>query len=433
LLVTMSPNDLLPEGTKCQKCGSKNFTKETDILDVWFDSGASHIAVLEKRNYLSSPADLYLEGSDQHRGWFQLSLIPSIATRGAAPFKTVLTHGFVVDSSGKKMSKSEGNVVSPQEIITKYGADILRLWTAYEDYRNDVSIGKNIIDRLVEAYKKIRNTLRFLLSNLSDFNYASDKIDYPNLLNIDKWILAELYDLTQKINSAYDEYRYHSIYHSIYSFCIKELSSFYLDILKERLYLSGPNSAERRAAQTVLFEILKTLTHLLAPILSYTAEETAKFYPDIINGKNSIFLSEWPDLDKQYNDEEILKNWKNIINFREDITKAQEIVRNTKGINQSLESRIKVYVKSEKSYDSFILLKDEIRSALICAELEINLYNEDSVVEYDYDGQFSAVKIEKLDHKKCTRCWKSKPDTDSITDYPGLCGICANTIKKYYK
>nr|HPG31531.1 class I tRNA ligase family protein [bacterium] len=383
---TMKPNDLLPEGAKCSKCGGKNFTKETDILDVWFDSGASHIAVLEKRDYLSSPADLYLEGSDQHRGWFQLSLIPSIATRNRAPFKTVLTHGFVVDGNGKKMSKSEGNVIAPQEIISKYGADILRLWTAYEDYRNDVSIGKNIVDRLVEAYKKIRNTLRFLLSNLNDFNFQKDKIEYSKLADIDKWMLAELFELSNKINLAYEEFRFHSIYHLIYGFCIKELSSFYLDVLKERLYLSGPDSLQRRSAQTVLFEILRALTHFIAPILSYTAEETAKFYPDITDNKDSIFLSQWPVLDKQFDNSEVINNWKEIINFREDATKAQEIARNSKSINQSLESKIIVYIKSEKNFNLFSKLKDEIRAALICSELEINLFDEDSKIDYDYDG-----------------------------------------------
>ncbi|HPP86430.1 MAG TPA: isoleucine--tRNA ligase, partial [bacterium] len=249
---TMTASELLPPDTKCEKCGSAEFEKETDILDVWFDSGASHIAVLEKREYLSSPADLYLEGSDQHRGWFQLSLIPSYATRGRAPFKSVLTHGFVVDESGKKMSKSEGNVVSPQDIINKYGSDILRLWTSYEDYRNDVSIGGDIINRIVESYKKIRNTMRFLISNLYDFNRQNDYVEYDKLLEMDKWTLAKLYELNEKITSAYNEFKFHTIYHSIYNFCIKELSSFYLDILKERLYLSGSSSIERRAAQTVL-------------------------------------------------------------------------------------------------------------------------------------------------------------------------------------
>ena len=429
---TLEPSELLPPETKCKKCGSSIFKKETDILDVWFDSGASHIAVLEKRDYLKSPADLYLEGSDQHRGWFQLSLIPSLATRGRAPFKTVLTHGFVVDEQGRKMSKSLGNVIAPQEIISKFGADILRLWTAYEDYKNDVSIGGDIVNRLVEAYKKIRNTMRFLIINIGDFSNKTDYVQYENMNEIDKWMLAKLNDLSDKVTIAYDEFRFYSIYHAIYNFCVKELSSFYLDIVKERLYLSGAPSQSRRAAQTVIYELLKNITRLIAPILSFTSEEICKFCPDIIENKDSVFLNEWTKLDDKFKNQDILDKWEQIIKIKDDVAKALEVSRQTKGISQSLETKITVYYKHSDFYDYFSENCDELRAALICSEFILHKYDENSSITYDNDGLSAAVIVEKLVHKKCSRCWKYKPEVDSIPEFTGLCAECAETVKKYY-
>ena len=262
--------EFLPPGYTCRKCGGAAFSKEMDILDVWFDSGVSHAAVMERDERLSWPADMYLEGSDQHRGWFQSSLLASVGTRGKAPYRTVLTHGFTVDGQGKKMSKSLGNVVAPQEVIKSNGAEILRLWVSAEDYRDDVRISKEILDRLTEAYRKIRNTCRFLLGNIYDF----DNRDYSrDLLEIDRWAMSRLQTFIGRVISAYENFDFHEVFHSIYNFCVVDMSSFYLDVLKDRLYTFKSDSGERRAAQWVLYRILSTMTRLMAPILSFTAEE----------------------------------------------------------------------------------------------------------------------------------------------------------------
>jgi len=423
---------LLPENTKCPNCGASEFTKETDILDVWFDSGASHIAVLEQRNYLRSPADIYLEGSDQHRGWFQLSMIPAVAIRNRPPFKTVLTHGFVVDEKGQKMSKQLGNVVTPKEIIDKFGADILRLWVAYEDYRNDVSIGADIINRLIEAYKKIRNTLRFLLGCLNDFDFQKNAVEYPKLLEIDKWMLAQLFALQKKVTENYEEFKFHSIYHNIFNFCIKELSAFYLDIIKERIYLYSIDSTERRAAQTVVFEILKTLTHLLAPILSFTAEEVIKYYPAIVVNKESIFLNDWQTLKSEFENNKIIEDWIDVLSLRDDVLKTVEITRKTKDISQPLETKITVFIKDIDKFAFFNNLKDELRAILICSELELREYVDD-LKDFDYSGAVAAVIVDKLNFQKCARCWKFKPSVNTIENFPNICADCAKIIKNDYK
>ena len=270
---------LLPAGTKCPKCGAASFEKENDILDVWFDSGVSHAAVLEPNPKLSSPADMYLEGSDQHRGWFHSSLLESVGTRGVAPYKNVLTHGFVVDGSGRKMSKSVGNVVAPEEVIKKYGAEILRLWVAAQDYRDDIRISQEILTRLSEAYRRIRNTCKYILGNLSDFDPAKDAVDPAEMPEIDRWALHQLELLKEKVLSCYAEYEFHVLYHAVNGFCTVEMSAFYLDILKDRVYTSRADSLQRRSAQTVMYTILDTLLRLIAPVLSFTADEAWQYLP----------------------------------------------------------------------------------------------------------------------------------------------------------
>ncbi len=265
--------DLLPAGTKCSECDGSTFTKEMDILDVWFESGVSYAAVLEPREDLHSPADLYLEGSDQHRGWFHSSLLAAIGTREHAPYRTVLTHGFVVDGTGRKMSKSLGNVIAPDEVIQKYGAEILRLWVAAEDYRDDIRISEEILQRLSEAYRRIRNTCRFLLGNLSDFDPGRDRVQVASMDSLDRWALHRLQQLVKRVVQAYESFEFHKIYHAIHNFCVVDLSAFYLDVLKDRLYVSAATSEKRRSAQTAIFEIAVTLVRLMAPILAFTADE----------------------------------------------------------------------------------------------------------------------------------------------------------------
>jgi isoleucyl-tRNA synthetase len=267
---------LLPEGVRCPHCGGKDFSKETDILDVWFDSGVSHAAVLERRSSLESPASLYLEGSDQHRGWFHSSLLTSVGTRDRAPYRSVFTHGFVVDGEGKKMSKSAGNVIMPEEVISKLGADVLRLWVAAEDYRDDVKISNEILKRLADAYFRIRNTYRFLLGNLYDFDPEKDRVPTKDLFEIDQWALYELHQLIKRVKEAYDRFEFHMVYHSVQNFCAVEMSALYFDILKDRLYTFATRSRGRRSAQTALFEILKALTTLMAPMLRQGPERSSR-------------------------------------------------------------------------------------------------------------------------------------------------------------
>jgi isoleucyl-tRNA synthetase len=322
---------LVPEGFKCPSCGGMEFVKETDILDVWFDSGVSHAAVVEADERLRWPAEMYLEGSDQHRGWFHSSLIASVGTRKRSPYSIVLTHGFVVDGQGKKMSKSLGNVISPEDIIKKNGAEILRLWVSAEDYRNDVRLSGEILNRLVDAYRKIRNTCRFLLGNLHDFDHRDYSSD---LLEIDRWALSRLQGLIEGVTRSYQNFNFHEVFHSIYQFCVVDMSSFYLDILKDRLYTFSAGSPERRAAQWSMYRILKSMTQLMAPILSFIAEEVWQFLPG--DKEESVFLSTIPSKDDTLYDAELEKRWERLIEMREVVNKAIENKRAEKLIGNSL-------------------------------------------------------------------------------------------------
>ena len=269
---TMEASELLPGDAKCS-CGGTSFKKETDILDVWFDSGVSHAAVLEARDNLVWPADLYLEGSDQHRGWFHSALLTSVGTRGKAPYKAVLTHGYVVDEQGRKMSKSVGNIVAPKEVIQKYGAEILRLWVSASDYRDDVRISDKFLKQMTDAYRRIRNTCRFILGNLADFDPGKDKVDTSDMTELDRFILHRLQGLIRRVEKAYQDHEFHAIYHSLYNFCTLDLSAFYLDVLKDRLYTSMADDPARRSAQTAVLAILEAMVRMMAPILVFTAED----------------------------------------------------------------------------------------------------------------------------------------------------------------
>ncbi|MCX5716778.1 MAG: isoleucine--tRNA ligase [Nitrospirae bacterium] len=416
--------DFLPSGYKCEKCSSASFSKEMDILDVWFDSGVSHAAVMKKNPKLSWPADIYLEGSDQHRGWFQSSLLASVGTKGTSPYKTVLTHGFVMDGSGKKMSKSLGNVVAPQEVIKANGAEILRLWVSAEDYRDDVRISKEIIDRLTEAYRKIRNTARFLLGNLSDF----DGKDYSNdLLEIDRWAMARLQTLTAKITSAYERFDFHEVYHLLHNFCVVDMSSFYLDILKDRLYTFKSDSKERRAAQWVLNRILLTMTGLMAPVISFTAEEIWRF----IAGKKeeSVFLSPFPKADEKYLDPALEDKWAKLIAIRNEINKALEIKRQNKFIGNSLEAKVILYLP-EKAFNLLNEYKEFLPALFIVSSAEARQAagKMDGVYESEEIKGMSVI-VERASGKKCERCWNWSTSVGTYSNAAELCHRCYNVIK----
>jgi len=419
---------LLPLNTSCPSCGSREFKKEMDILDVWFDSGVSYAAVLEKNERLQIPADLYLEGSDQHRGWFHSSLLTSVGTRGMAPYKSVLTHGFVVDGMGKKMSKSLGNVISPDTVIEKYGAEILRLWVASEDYRQDIRISEEIVKRLSESYRKIRNTCRFLLGNLYDFDPPKDRVPSSDLLEIDRFALHQLFLLIQRVKEAYECYEFHSVYHAIYNFCVTELSATYLDILKDRLYCSQPVSQLRRAAQTVLYETLISLTKLVAPILSFTAEEIWWTIPN--NEKEeSVHLTTFPILPEEYRDEKLAVRWEILLKVREKVLKALEVARAEKMIGNSLEA--KVTIKSPEKLLQFLQSypMNDLEDLFIVSQVNLLALGEEEGLSAVDAIERIEVILSNVSGDKCERCWKYSETVGEDKGTPTICRRCAEVVK----
>jgi isoleucyl-tRNA synthetase len=415
---------LLPAGTKCPKCGAASFDKENDILDVWFDSGVSHAAVLEPSATLRSPADMYLEGSDQHRGWFHSSLLESVGTRGVAPYKNVLTHGFVVDGSGRKMSKSVGNVVAPEEVIKKYGAEILRLWVAAQDYRDDIRISQEILTRLSEAYRRIRNTCKYILGNLSDFNPATDAVTPAAMPEIDRWALHQLELLKEKVLSCYQEYEFHVLYHAVNGFCTVEMSAFYLDILKDRVYTSRKDSLERRSAQTVMYRILDTLLRLVAPVLSFTADEAWHYLPG--EHEASVHLAAFPTLQPELKDDLLVERWERIMKVRADVSKALEQARVAKTIGHSLDAAVTIAAEPEllaflgeyaaELASIFIVsrvdLVEEIRGEAYAAESVAGL----------------RIFVAAAPGEKCERCWCYSEELGSHAEHPGICPKCTAAV-----
>lgn len=418
--------DLLKDGYKC-RCGSTSFKKEMDILDVWFDSGVSHAAVLEMDERLSWPAAMYLEGSDQHRGWFQSSLLASVGTREKAPYNIVLTHGFTVDGQGKKMSKSLGNVIAPQEVIKANGADILRLWVSAEDYRDDVRLSKEIINRLTEAYRKIRNTGRFLLGNI----YDHDGKDYSkDLLEIDRWAMSRLQGLTKKVTEAYEDFNFHEAFHSIYNFCIVDMSSFYLDILKDRLYTFRADSKERRAAQWVMYQILVDMTRLMAPVLSFTAEEIWNYVPKKQSADTeSVFLSGFPIIKEEFVDEVLEKRWERLIKVRDEANKAIEIKRKDKFIGNALEAKLVFYLPDEE-LNLLQAYKEFLPTLFIVSAVEIYPSGQKTGEVYEStEIKDMFIKVEKTSGQKCERCWNWSESVGKFEDHPQICERCYNAIK----
>ncbi len=422
---SLPASELLPESTKCSQCGGKEFEKEEDILDVWFESGVSHAAVLETSDSLYWPADLYLEGSDQHRGWFQSSLLAAMGTRGAAPFRIVLTHGFVVDGKGEKLSKSKGNVIPPEEIINKYGADILRLWVAAEDYREDIRLSEEILKRMTEAYRRIRNTFRFLLGNLYDFDPKKDSVNYQELLEIDRFLLYRLNQLIARIRQAYDEFEFHIIYHSLQNFCVVDLSSFYLDILKDRLYTFSANSPARRSAQTVIWEITLALARLIAPILSFTAEDVWSYLHG--NQQQSVHGAGFPEVKKEHLDDHLAGRWEQLLQVRQEVLKALEQARQQKLIGSSLEAKINI--QSPEKLHSFLKgYLQELPALFIVSQVTL----EHNLDEEGYESQeIKGLKIQVLraEGQKCERCWNYCTSVGTDKEHPHICERCLRVLK----
>ena len=425
--------ELLPSGYTCKKCGHNKFSKEKDILDVWFDSGVSHAAVMENDERLSWPADMYLEGSDQHRGWFQSSLLSSVGTRGKAPYRTVLTHGFVVDGSGKKMSKSLGNVIAPQEIIKNFGAEILRIWVSAEDYKDDIRISKEILNRLTDAYRKIRNTCRFLLGNTYDFDHQ----DYSDRLQeIDRWAMGRLQGLIKRVTNSYENYDFHEVFHAIHNFCVVDMSSIYLDILKDSLYTARTDSAERRASQWVLFEVLSVLTRLMAPVLSFTSEEvwgyvTAKGKEPGAACDDSVFFAAFPEVQERFLDSELEERWKKLLGLRNEVNKALELKRAEKFIGNSLEAKLKIFLPEEYRplAESYV---DFLPAFFLVSTLELTRESLADVYEGAYEGtdiQGLQVVVERASGGKCQRCWNWSESVGAFEESPDICGKCHSVLK----
>jgi len=408
-------SELLPEGFKCGKCNSADFRKETDILDVWFDSGSSCVAVLETRgDTLRFPADVYLEGGDQYRGWFNSSLSCGIAAHDSAPYKQIITHGWVVDGEGKKQSKSLGNVTAPHEIIDKSGAEILRLWAAAVDYTEDVRCSDEILSRVVDAYRKMRNTLRYALGNLAEFDPARDSVAPNEMLDVDLWALAGLNDVTAKVLAAYEAYDFQAAYNALYNFCTVTLSARYFDIIKDRLYIFAPRSLERRSAQTALYKIADALCRLVSPILVFTSDEAWENLP--ARDVPSVHIAEFP-VAIHVDNSSLADNWERVFSIRDEVLKALEEARNDKQIGSSLEA--KVILTTDAAATRLLLdYYDQLRYIFIVSQVEV------------HEGEKFAVEIQKADGQKCERCWNYSTRVGEFSEYPTVCERCYEALKE---
>ncbi len=416
------------------KCGSANFRKETDILDVWFDSGTSHAAVLERRKELRSPADLYLEGSDQHRGWFQSSLLTSVGTRGRAPYRGVLTHGYVVDGQGKKMSKSVGNVIAPQEVIDKYGAEVLRLWVASENYQDDVKVSDEILKHVSDAYRKIRNTIRFLLSNLADFDPERHTASPETFTEIDRWALSRYAELVRRISLAYREYEFHAIYHGLHNFCGTVVSSLYMDILKDRLYCSLPDDPERRAAQTVIYRILDGLLRMMAPILCFTTAEAWEHFHGLSQDaplEQSIFFAQFPRVEDIVVDSELDSRWEQLLLVRSEVTRVLEAARRDKVIGLSLDAEV-LLQSDDKDLEKFLRENIElIKELCIVSSLQlVDTLEQEGKIELGKGDALPelTIGVHPATGNKCERCWVIESSVGKDAEHPTLCARCVDVV-----
>ena len=428
-----SAEELLPEGFKCPHCGGTHFHKEKDIMDVWFDSGSTWNGVLrypheESWKDMAYPCDLYLEGSDQHRGWFHSSLLTSVAVNGHAPYKAVLTHGFTMDGEGRKMSKSVGNVVAPQDVINKYGADVMRLWISSVDYQGDVRLSDKIVKSMSDVYRKIRNTFRYLLGNLSDFDPKTDSVAYADMEELDRWALLRMEQVKETVLKAYDDYEFHVMYHAVHNFCTVDLSAIYLDILKDRLYTEKADSKLRRSAQTTMYEILTTLVRLVAPVLCFTSEEVWQALPNKEEREWSVHMSDMPKVNEAYLDKELDEKWKKRLAVRSVAMKALEEARQAKVIGHPLDAEVTVYADGE-AYDIVKAMEKELADFLLVSQTHI-VSGTATAPENAASNEEGTVKasVAVCTLAKCERCWKRSADVDADPKHPGVCARCAHVL-----
>ena len=427
--------DLVVPGTVCPRCGGAEFRKETDILDVWFDSGCSHAAVLETRPDLRWPAEMYLEGSDQHRGWFHSSLLEAIGTRRAPPYRSVLTHGFMVDGDGRKMSKSQGNNVAPEDLLPRYGAEVLRLWVAAEDYTLDTRLSDEILNRLADAYRRIRNTWRFLLGSLADFDPDRDRVSYTEMHELDRWALLRLAQLIERVRKGYEAYQFHTVFHAVQTFCAVDLSALYLDLIKDRLYVSAPGDPRRRAAQTVCFEVLTALLRLMAPILTFTAEEAWAHVPG--SGRpDSVHLVTFPPERSEWIDEGLAQEWDRLLDVRGEVSRALEAARQQGRIGKGLDAVVYIPSAPEEQWMPLLASKGELLLATLFNVSGVRVKAAaPSGRAIGYESQdipgliVQVVPAADLGWRKCERCWTWSEGVGADPLHPALCGRCAPIVR----
>jgi isoleucyl-tRNA synthetase len=418
---------------KCKKCGSSSWRKESDIFDVWFESGSSHNSVCRHRESLQFPADIYLEGTDQYRGWFQLSLLPSMAAWNVPPYRTVLTHGFVVDDLGKKMSKSAGNFIGVEEAVDEFHAEILRLWMLSVDYRDTISVSRDYIRKnMADAYRRIRNTFRFMLGNLADFNPLVDSLRYGELKDIDRWILDETARLVDRVTEAWDRYDLHRVYTLLHNFCAVQMSSVYLNALKDRLYCSGADWPERRSAQTALRHVLLVLCRLCAPVLVHSAEEVWEHIKDKDEDVESIHLAHWPDPPKEWRDDELCSRWVRFLQIRDDVDRAIESLRESESVSNSMDACVRLWTNDETLRNLLDEYYDTLLELLMVSELEVPEEEPGAMAdsEVQAEGEKSGLKVfaRPSTYKKCERCWNLRPSVGSNSDAPDLCERCIKAV-----
>ena len=400
---------------------AKDYEKTTDTLDVWFDSGVSHYAVLKASSYLSDVADMYLEGSDQHRGWFQSSLLTSCAINERAPYKQVLTHGFTVDQNGHKMSKSLGNVIPPQKVVNSLGADILRLWIGSTDYSGEMTVSDEILNRSADSYRRIRNTMRFMLANMQGFDPKNDLVDMNDMLVLDRWIVSKTHDLQQQVINEYDNYNFHFVMKAILNFCTNDLGGFYLDVIKDRQYTTQTDSLARRSAQSALFHISHAMVRWLSPILSFTSEEIWQFLPGASN--ESVFLQTWYEGLEGNFDSPVIESCRDINTH---LRKELEEMRRNKVIGSSLDAEVDIYCKDE-NYQNLLGLKDELRFVFITSEARVNELSSKPSDAKEIDSSI-AIKVYKSKHQKCVRCWHHRPEIGQNKMHNDLCDRCVENV-----
>jgi len=425
----MEASDILPGGFACPHCGAAKFTKGTDSLDCWFDSGSTHADVLSSGNFpaLRFPADLYIEGGDQYRGWFQSSMLTSIAVNGVAPYKRIITHGWTVDGEGKAMHKSLGNAIPPDDVLNTYGADILRLWVASSDYRVDTRVSKDIMKQLSDIYLKIRNTARFILGNLGDFN-PDNQVPYEEMPELDRWALARLNRLVENVGNAYERYEYHTIYHAIHNFCTVDMSNFYLDIIKDRLYCDEAQGTLRRSAQSVIYIVLDALVRMLAPILAFTSEEIWALMPHHKGVETgSVLYNPMPEPNAEYAlSPELVTMWENILKLRTDVYKALELARTEKIIGKSLEADVTLYF-NDTAFAEFEKIADkDYRTLFIVSDVHISKSSGEGYAGVEFPGV--TISVSASGEPKCARCWKHDKDVGKSEKHPELCPRCVEVV-----